>query len=305
VEKFIEKPDTSQAARLIKEEGCLWNSGMLLTRADVYLRELGQFSPAILEASQAAWQGRSQDKDFVRPAGPSFLASPASSFDYAVLEHTRQAALMPLSLSWSDMGSWEAFYQFLDKDSEDNVRVGDVLSKDSRRCYLHSSRRLLAAVGVEDLAVVETADAVLVIKRNQAERVKEIVEMLREQGRAELDLHPLVYRPWGSYEKLVSGERFQVKRIIVDPGAALSLQKHQHRAEHWVMVAGTAEITLEEQVVTLSENQSFYVPLGAWHRLKNPGLIPLVIIEIQSGSYLGEDDIIRCQDEYGRAPCQN
>jgi mannose-1-phosphate guanylyltransferase/mannose-6-phosphate isomerase len=300
VEKFIEKPDTRQARQLIEEEGCLWNSGILLARADIYLQELGEFAPLMLEAVRTAWEKRTQDKDFVRPEARAFLSSPASSFDYAILEHTRQAAVMPLALNWSDMGSWEAFYQFLAKDGDDNVQVGDVLARDTRRCYLHSSRRLLAAVGVEDLAVVETADAVLVARRSQAEQVKEVVEVLRARGRSELELHPLVCRPWGSYERLVSGERFQVKRIIVDPGAALSLQKHHHRAEHWVVVAGTAEITLEDKVVLLGENQSFYVPLGALHRLKNPGLIPLIIIEIQSGSYLGEDDIVRCRDQYGR-----
>ncbi|MDR1397412.1 MAG: mannose-1-phosphate guanylyltransferase/mannose-6-phosphate isomerase [Desulfarculales bacterium] len=300
VERFIEKPDAAKAEDLIRQGGYLWNSGMLLTRADIYLQELARFAPNIAGAVNAAWRARLQDQDFVRPEAASFLKSPSSSFDYAILESTRKAAVLPLSLNWSDLGSWEALYQFLPKDEAGNVCAGDVLLQDAQGCYLHSSQRLLAAVGVRDLAVVETADAVLVAGRGEVERVKDIVEMLKAGKRDEFQLHPLVYRPWGSYERLVSGDRFQVKRIVVNPGGTLSLQKHHHRAEHWVVVGGTAEITLDEKTVLLSENQSAYVPLGVRHRLKNPGIIPLVIIEVQSGAYLGEDDITRYKDEYGR-----
>jgi mannose-1-phosphate guanylyltransferase/mannose-6-phosphate isomerase len=300
VERFIEKPAAGKAEEMLGQGGYLWNSGMLLTRADVYLQELARFAPQMAGAIETAWQARSQDKDFIRPEAAAFLQSPSSSFDYAILEHTQKAALMPLCLNWSDLGSWEAFYQFLPKDQAGNVCEGDVLLQDAHDCYVHSSQRLLAAVGVRELAIVETADAVLVAGRAEVERVKDIVEMLKGEKRDEFQLHPLVYRPWGSYERLVSGDRFQVKRIVVKPGGELSLQKHHHRAEHWVVVGGTAEITLDEKVVLLSENQSLYVPLGVRHRLKNPGLIPLVMIEVQSGAYLGEDDIVRYKDEYGR-----
>ena len=300
VARFIEKPDGITAQKLIDQGDFLWNSGIFMMRADVYLDELKTYAPKIYEAVQASWRQRSADKDFIRPQAASFMASPSDSVDYAVMEKTAKAVVMPLTLQWSDLGSWEAFYQSMEKDENANVCVGDVLYADVHDCYLHSSNRLLAALGVEGLAVIETADAVLVVGRERTQDVKNIVETLKKQHRPEFELHPLVYRPWGSYQRLVNGDRFQVKRMIVEPGAELSLQKHHHRAEHWVVVGGTAEVTLEQEVIIASENQSVYIPLGAAHRLKNPGIIPLVMIEIQTGSYLGEDDIIRLQDEYGR-----
>lgn len=297
---FQEKPDEGTAQALIDAGDCYWNSGMFLFRADVYLQELCRHAPAIFEAVRQAWEQRQQDHDFLRPNAELFTACPADSIDYAVMEHTDSAAVMPLSLEWNDLGSWEAFYQTMPKDADNNACVGDVILEHSHNCYAHSTHRLVAALGLDDVAIVETADAVLVARRNEVQQVKRIVELLKQQKRPEYALHPLVYRPWGSYEGLAMGDRFQVKRIIVNPGAELSLQKHHHRAEHWVVVGGTAEVTVGDSTRLLTENESVYIPLGAVHRLKNPGILPLVLIEVQSGSYLGEDDIVRLSDIYGR-----
>ncbi len=300
VDRFVEKPNAETAEKMLEEGGYSWNSGMFLFRASVYLEELKRYAPAIHSACEQAWQGHTLDHDFIRPAKEPFLESPSDSIDYAVMEHTDKAAVMPISICWNDMGSWEAFYDEGIKNSEGNVCTGDVLVQDVHNCYLHGTSRLVAALGVEDLAIVETRDAVLVGKRSELQNVKKIVAELKSKHRPEYRQHPRVFRPWGSYETLAMGPRFQVKRISVNPGAQLSLQMHYHRAEHWVVVSGTAEITNDTETRLYTENQSTYIPLGTVHRLKNPGTIPLVIIEIQSGSYLGEDDIVRIDDIYGR-----
>ena len=300
VARFVEKPDLAGAEAMLADGGYLWNSGMFLFRASVYLEELALCAPDIHAACRAAWDGRHADHDFIRPDADAFLGSPADSIDYAIMEKTDRAAVVPLTADWSDLGSWEAFYEAAPHDGEGNVRVGDVFAEATENCYLHAANRLVATLGVSDLVVVETADSVLVADRSRTQDVKKVVESLKKQGRGEAENHPLVFRPWGSYETLARGERFQVKRIVVKPGGQLSLQKHHHRAEHWVVVAGTAEITVGDEVRLYHEDQSSYIPLGTVHRLKNPGIIPLVIIEIQSGSYLGEDDIVRLEDTYGR-----
>lgn len=299
VARFVEKPDLARAEAMLADGGYLWNSGMFLFRASIYLEELALHAPGIHAACKAAWEGHHVDQDFIRPDADAFLSSPADSIDYAVMEKTDRAAVVPLTADWSDLGSWEAFYEAAPHDGDGNVRVGDVYAEGAENCYLHASNRMVAALGVSDLVVVETADSVLVADRARTQDVKKIVESLKKEGRGEAESHPLVYRPWGSYETLARGERFQVKRIIVKPGGQLSLQKHHHRAGHWV-VEGTAEITVGDKVLLYHEDQSTYIPLGTVHRLKNPGMIPLVIIEIQSGTYLGEDDIVRLEDSYGR-----
>ena len=300
VDRFVEKPDASTAAAMLQEGGYSWNSGMFLFQASVYLEELRAYAPDMYAACERAWKGHSVDHDFIRPDTEAFLSSPADSIDYAVMERTSRAAVMPLDVRWNDMGSWEAFYEEGTPNAQGNVCTGDVIVENVRNCYLHGTSRLIAALGVEDIAVVETRDAVLVGKRSQLQDVKKIVAELKAQKRPEYRQHPRVFRPWGSYETLALGPRFQVKRITVNPGAQLSLQMHYHRAEHWVVVNGTAEITNGETSNLYTENQSTYIPLGTVHRLKNPGTIPLEIIEIQSGSYLGEDDIVRLDDVYGR-----
>ncbi len=273
---------------------------MFLFRASVYLEELERFAPAMLAACRKALETAQQDLDFIRVDAAAFAACPADSIDYAVMEKTAAAAVIPLAAGWSDVGSWSALWEVAQADAAGNVLVGDVLAADSRNSYLHASSRMLATVGVEDLVVVETADAVLVAGKDRVQDVKKIVEQLKRDGRGEALLHRKVNRPWGSYESIDSAERFQVKHIIVRPGATLSLQMHHHRAEHWVVVRGTARVTRGDEVLTLSENQSTYIPLGVTHRLENPGRIPLELIEVQSGSYLGEDDIVRFEDKYGR-----
>ncbi|MTJ93309.1 MAG: mannose-1-phosphate guanylyltransferase/mannose-6-phosphate isomerase [Desulfovibrio sp.] len=300
VARFVEKPDAQAAAAMLGKGGYLWNSGMFLLRTSVYLQELERFAPGIYTACKKAWQGRKKDYAFCRPDKDAFGACPADSMDYAVMEHTSLAAVVPLDMSWSDLGSWEAFYQVGQRDHCGNVSLGDVMTEDAQDCYLNASHRLVAAVGVTGLVVVETQDAVLVAPRDRVQDVKKIVSRLQHDQRPECRQHRLVYRPWGSYESLATGERFQVKRIVVNPGAELSLQMHHHRAEHWVVVSGTAEVANGDSVHFFTENQSTYIPVGARHRLKNPGVIPLVLIEIQSGAYLGEDDIVRFADVYGR-----
>ena len=300
VARFVEKPDAGKAAGMLAKGGYSWNSGMFLLRASVYLKELERFAPQIYAACNAAWKGRKDDQAFSRPDSDAFLSSPSDSIDYAVMEQTDLAAVVPLGVSWSDLGSWEAFYQIGQQDDSGNVCSGDVMTEGAEDCYLNANHRLLTAIGVSGLVVVETQDAVLVAPRDRVQDVKKIVGRLQSAQRPECRQHPLVYRPWGSYETLVMDGRFQVKRIIVNPGAELSLQMHHHRAEHWVVVSGTAEVTNGDLVKLFTENQSTYIPVGTIHRLKNPGVIPLVLIEIQSGSYLGEDDIVRFADVYGR-----
>lgn len=300
VSRFVEKPDATKAVAMLKEGGYLWNSGMFLFAASAYLEELKTFSPDIYARCSEAWEARRKEGAFIYPERGAFLSSPSDSIDYAVMEHTSHAAVCPLSSEWNDLGSWEAFYKTGEKDSSGNVCVGDVVLDNVHNCYLHGTHRLIAALDVADMAIIETQDSILVAPRASVQHVKNIVAELKSAGRPEYRLHPLVYRPWGSYESLAVGSRFQVKRITVNPGAQLSLQMHYHRAEHWVVVSGTAEITNGDSVGLYTENQSTYIPLGTVHRLKNPGRVPLVIIEIQSGSYLGEDDIVRLEDVYGR-----
>jgi mannose-1-phosphate guanylyltransferase/mannose-6-phosphate isomerase len=300
VVRFVEKPDKKTAFTMLAEGGYSWNSGMFLFRASVYLNELQAFSPEIYAHCCEAWEARREDGAFVHPEKQAFMDSPSNSIDYAVMEHTKLAAVCPLATDWNDLGSWEAFYQAGEKDKDGNVCTGDIVQENVHDCYLHGTHRLIAALDIKELAVIETQDSILVAPRSSVQGVKHIVTGLKAAGRPEYRLHPLVYRPWGSYESLAVGARFQVKRITVNPGAQLSLQMHYHRAEHWVVVSGTAEITNGEDVRLYSENQSTYIPLGTVHRLKNPGRVPLVIIEIQSGSYLGEDDIVRFEDAYGR-----
>jgi len=300
VSKFHEKPELARAQAMLAEGGYYWNSGIFFFKASTYLDELKKFAPAIWQAARQAWEDRRTDLIFIRP-GQAFCQSPADSIDYAVMEHTDRAAVVPVDCGWSDLGSWEAFYEAAPKDDSGNACEGDVITANASNCYLRSSGRLIAALEVQDLAVIETRDAILVADRRKSQDVKHVVEKLRLEHRPESDIHLKVYRPWGSYETLVMDERFQVKRIVVDPGEENSLQMHYHRAEHWVVVSGTAEVSVDDKAILLSENQSIYVPLGVKHRIKNPGTIPLVFIEVQSGSYLGEDDIVRLQDNYGRA----
>ena len=300
VARFVEKPDAVTARTMLDQGGFLWNSGMFLLRASVYLKELERFAPEIHAACRAAWEGHTADGAFCRPDAAAFLASPSDSIDYAVMEQTDHAAVVPLSTGWSDLGSWEALYQAEQADDSGNVCHGDIMTQDTENCYFNAQHRLVTAIGVRGLVVVETRDAVLVAPRERVQDVKAIVGRLQCAQRPESRQHPLVYRPWGSYETLVMDGRFQVKRIAVNPGAELSLQMHHHRAEHWVVVSGTAEVTNSDEVRLFTENQSTYIPVGTRHRLKNPGVIPLVLIEIQSGAYLGEDDIVRFADVYGR-----
>lgn len=300
VSKFHEKPEKSVAEAMLAEGGFYWNSGIFLFKASVYLEELQNFTPGIYQAVKQAWEDRTTDLAFLRP-GEVFSSSPANSIDYAIMEQTSRAAMVPVDCGWSDLGSWEAFYEVAEKDDHENVCEGDVITENTSNCYLRSSGRLIAALDVQNLAVVETKDAILVTDRRNTQNVKSIVEKLKQENRTEFDTHLEVYRPWGSYETLALSDRFQVKRIVVNPGAENSLQLHYHRAEHWIVVSGTAEITIGDETKLLKENESVYVPLGEKHRIRNPGTIPLVLIEVQSGSYVGEDDIVRLQDNYGRA----
>lgn len=303
VQRFVEKPDAETAQRYLESGGYYWNAGMFVLKASVWLKALAQFRPDILRATEDAWKQGSADGAFVRPHKDLFDAIPAESIDYAVIEHcpgTVPISMVPLNAGWSDLGAWDAVWSVLPKDENGNACVGDVLTANSRNTLVHASSRLVGVVGVDDLIVVETPDAVLVAHRHQSQHVKNIVTQLGAKGREEHTLHRKVHRPWGWYDSVDEGGRFKVKRIQVRPKASLSLQKHHHRAEHWVVVSGTAEITCGEQIVLLTENQSTYIPLGEVHRLANPGNIPLEIIEVQSGSYLGEDDIVRLEDDYGR-----
>lgn len=301
VAEFVEKPDRATAEGYVASGAYYWNSGMFLFKASTFLAELEGLAPAILAACRRALAGAAADLDFVRLDAAAFAACPADSIDYAVMEKTAAAAVVPLDAGWSDVGSWAALWETGEQDGDGNVISGDVLTHDVRSCYLYASTRLLAAVGVEGHVVVETGDAVLVAPKERVQEVKAIVERLKKDGRDEALLHRRVNRPWGSYECIDAAERFQVKRITVNPGATLSLQMHHHRAEHWVVVKGTARVTRGDEVLTVAENESTYIPLGVSHRLENPGKIPLELIEVQSGSYLGEDDIVRFEDNYGRA----
>ncbi len=301
VARFVEKPDRPTAERLVREGDCYWNSGMFLVGAACYLSELERLQPDVLAACRAAVAGGCREVDFFRLDEDGFRAAPAISIDYAVMERTDLAAVVPADMGWSDVGSWSTLWEIGEKDTNGNVTVGDVVLEGVRNCYIQSNDHLVAAVGLEDVVIVVTDDAVLASARDQAQRVRTLVDGLKAAGRSEANAHSTVYRPWGHYRILRAGERFQVKQITVKPGAKLSLQKHRHRAEHWVVVGGTARVTRGEEILTLRENQSTSIRLGQVHRLENPGQVPLEVIEVQLGDYLGEDDIVRIEDSYGRA----
>jgi|SRR5690348_1484477 len=302
VERFVEKPDAATAQKYVEAGDYEWNSGMFLFKASRYLDELQQHAPTIYAAGKAAFEKAKADLDFVRVDKEAFAASPDTSIDYAVMEKTTRAAVVPVSCAWSDIGSWDALWAASQRDGDGNRLEGDVIAIDSRNCFVRGTdRRLVAALGLDDIVIVDTPDAVLVAPRTRVQDVKRLVERIKSDGRQEHMFHRKVYRPWGSYDSIDMGDRFQVKRITVKPGAALSLQKHHHRAEHWVIVSGTAEVTRNDEVFLVAENESTFLPLGAVHRLRNPGKVPLELIEVQSGSYLGEDDIVRLEDVYGRA----
>ncbi len=300
ISRFVEKPDIETARTYIESGDYYWNSGMFMFKASVFLQELEKFAPEMLETCRDATEKACEDSDFTRIDEELFGCCPSDSIDYAVMEKTDMGVVIQLDAGWSDVGSWSALWEIGNKDQSGNVVVGDVTTRDSRNCYFYSSSRLVTAVGVDDHVVIETPDAVLVAHRDKVQDVKKIVETLKLQGRDEASLHLCVNRPWGNYECIDIAERYQVKRITVHPGASLSSQLHHHRAEHWVVVKGTAKITTGEETITLTENQSTYIPLAVLHRLENPGKIPLELIEVQSGSYLGEDDIVRFDDIYGR-----
>jgi mannose-1-phosphate guanylyltransferase/mannose-6-phosphate isomerase len=300
IARFVEKPNAERAREFVASGDYYWNSGMFLFRARRYLQELERCAPEMARICDAAFRGAKADLDFTRIDAAIFEACPADSIDYAVMEKTADAVVVPLNAGWSDVGSWSALHAASDADAHGNVAHGDVISEDTQGCYLYSESRLVAAVGLKDHVVVETKDAVLVVPKERVQDVKKLVLRLKERGRYEHSLHREVFRPWGSYDSLESGARFQVKRLKIKPGATLSLQMHHHRAEHWVVVAGTARVTRGDEVFLLEENQSTYIPIGVKHRIENPGMIALEIIEVQSGSYLGEDDIVRFEDRYGR-----
>ena len=300
VARFVEKPDSATAASYLAAGDYFWNSGMFLFRASRYLQQLGQFRPDILAATRTAFDKARVDGDFIRLDRDAFASCPADSIDYAVMERTADAMVVPVDIGWSDLGSWSALWDVALRDAEGNATLGDVIAIDSRNSYVHA-RRLIALVGVDDLVVVETDDAVLVARKDRVQQVKDVVTRLKDGGRSQAALHREVHRPWGSYDSVDVGPRFQVKRIKVKPGARLSLQSHTQRAEHWIVVSGTARVTRDDEVFDLQADQSTYIPLGAKHRLENPGTQMLELIEVQSGDYLGEDDIVRYDDVYGRA----
>ena len=305
---FVEKPDAATAESYLKSGQYLWNSGLFMMRASVWLRAIGHYRPDILQACQAAMAAATHDMDFVRPDPALFTAGPSDSIDFAVMEHLPKdaslgipAKVVPLQAGWSDVGAWDALHGVLPHDAQGNAVVGEALLHNTQDSLVFATSRLVATAGLKHVAVVETPDAVLVVDLRQTQDVKHIVTQLQNAGHSLAGNHRKVHRPWGWYDSIDHGERFQVKRIVVNPGASLSLQMHHHRAEHWIVVKGTAEVTNGDQVLILSENQSTYIPLGQTHRLANPGKVPLEIIEVQSGSYLGEDDIVRFNDTYGRA----
>lgn len=298
--KFVEKPDLATAQSYLSSGDYFWNSGMFAFRADVFLAEMEKYAPDILTQCERALRDAQSDPDFVRLDENAFKACREDSIDYAVMERTRLAKMVAFDAHWNDVGSWSAIWDESEKDAQGNVTHGDVLVKNAKNSYVHATKRLVSVVDVDNLVVVETADAVLVVNKNSTQSVKKIVDALKIQERPEIHRHQLVYRPWGSYESVSQGPHFQVKRLIVKPGCRLSVQFHHHRSEHWVVISGTAKILVGEQYLTLSENQSTFIPVGVVHSLENPGNTNLEVIEVQSGSYLGEDDIVRIEDHYGR-----
>ncbi len=300
VKAFVEKPDQTTAQRYLESGHYYWNSGMFMFKASSILAELERYAPEMVTACREALTQAVTDLDFIRLERSAFEACPSDSIDYAVMEKTDKAVVVPMDAGWSDVGSWSSLWQNRAKDENGNVQIGDVIAKQVTDSYIHSEHRLVTVLGLDNVIVVETADAVMVAAKEQAEQIKTIVSELKSKKRDEADVHRKCYRPWGHYDAIDQGERFQVKRITVKPGASLSLQLHHHRAEHWVVVKGTAQVTCGDKVKLVSENESTYIPLGTVHRLHNPGRVPLEIIEIQSGSYLGEDDIVRLEDHYNR-----
>jgi mannose-1-phosphate guanylyltransferase/mannose-6-phosphate isomerase len=308
VQAFVEKPSQSTAQKYLDEGGYFWNAGIFVLKASVWMAALDRFRPEIAQATRAAWAGRTSDSSkasqFIRPGKAEFIAIPSESVDYAVMEHCPRSEfpikMLPLDAGWSDLGAWDSVWNVSGKDKQGNAHQGDVISTDSSNTLVHATSRLVSLVGVSDLVIIETSDALLVAKKSRSQDVKHIVAQLQATKREEHTLHRKVHRPWGWYDNIDEGDRFKVKRIQVKPKASLSLQKHNHRAEHWIVVTGTAEITNGDKVFTLTENQSTYIPVGEVHRLSNPGCIPLEIIEVQTGTYLEEDDIVRFQDSYGR-----
>lgn len=300
VDGFIEKPDLDTATELVSSPDYYWNSGILLFRASTMIKELEKHAPEVLNAAQLALADSTQDMDFLRLSADAFMKSPSISIDYAVMEHTTHAAVVPMEAGWNDIGTWDAVWDISSKDGTGNVSRGDVTMLNAHDNLVFADHRLVSVVGVKDVIVIETRDSVLIAHRQHSEQVRELVDKLKDNDRKEVVDHRQVHRPWGWYDSVDEGGRFKVKRIMVKPGEKLSLQKHRHRAEHWVVVQGTAEVQCDDRTFLLSENESTYIPLGSVHRLSNPGRIPLEIVEIQSGSYLGEDDIIRIHDNYGR-----
>jgi mannose-1-phosphate guanylyltransferase len=300
VKEFVEKPNAATAQKYIEGKKHYWNSGMFLFKASRYLSELQQHRPDIAAACQASLQDTSTDLDFIRVIEKEFIKCPDESIDYAVMEKTQDAVVVPLDAGWNDIGSWTALWEESPKDNNGNAVKGDAILQNTRNCLVHSNERLVATIGLEDIVIVDTKDAVMVAHKDKIQDVKAIVAQLKAQGRNEWQLHREVYRPWGKYDSIDNGDRYQVKRITVNPGEKLSLQMHHHRAEHWVVVSGTAKVTLDDKTKLVTENESIYIPIGMTHALENPGKLPLEMIEVQSGSYLGEDDIVRFEDRYGR-----
>ncbi|MEH5098839.1 mannose-1-phosphate guanyltransferase [Atlantibacter hermannii] len=300
VAQFVEKPDADTAQAYLSSGEYYWNSGMFLFRAGRYLEELEKYRPDILAACQTAMEAVDPDLDFLRVDEEAFLACPEDSIDYAVMEHTADGVVVPMNAGWSDVGSWSSLWEISQRTAEGNVHYGDVISHHTENSYVYAESGLVTTVGVKDLVVVQTKDAVLIADRNQVQDVKKVVEQIKADGRHEHHVHREVYRPWGKYDSIDEGERYQVKRIRVKPGEGFSLRMHHHRAEHWIVVAGTAQVTMNDEVRLLVENESIYIPFGTPHRLENPGKIPLDLIEVRSGAYLKEDDIVRLEDRYGR-----
>ncbi|WP_300319055.1 mannose-1-phosphate guanylyltransferase/mannose-6-phosphate isomerase [Idiomarina sp.] len=301
VARFVEKPDASTAQEYIDSGKFYWNSGMFLFKASRYLEELKAHRPDIYKACEQAMTDVNSDLDFVRVNKEAFLSCPEDSIDYAVMEKTKDAVVVPMDAGWSDVGSWSSLWEVSEKDADGNVHHGDVMSHNASNNYVFAETGMVATVGIDDVVVVQTKDAVLVVKKDQVQDVKKVVEALKKDNRSEFQLHREVYRPWGKYDSIDNGARYQVKRITVKPGEKLSIQMHHHRAEHWIVVSGTANVTIDEETALVTENESVYIPIGSVHTLENPGKIPLELIEVQSGAYLGEDDIVRFEDRYGRA----
>jgi mannose-1-phosphate guanylyltransferase/mannose-6-phosphate isomerase len=301
VDAFVEKPNLELASSYIEQGGYYWNSGMFMFRASVYLQELTRYRPEMVKACQGAWDESTIDLEFVRLNKEAFASSPSDSIDFAVMEKTNKAVVIPLDAGWSDVGAWSAVWQVQDRDTSGNAIKGDVLIESSTNSYVNAQSRMVAIVGMDNVVVVETSDAVLVMNKDRSQDVKKLVDQLKSSKRSEVDLHREVFRPWGSYDSIDHGKRFQVKRITVKPSAKLSVQMHHHRAEHWVVVSGTARVRVGDKTQLITENQSVYIPVGEVHSLENPGKVPLHLIEVQTGSYLGEDDIVRFEDLYGRA----